>query len=341
MTRKKVILDPHPRHLANIFTTEDLARLNEAAEVCWARDEAMPGHEIERIRKEAVAIITGQWRHGDVARFPKLEAVLEVSGGFPAADLLDYATCFSRGIRVLSCAPAFGPAVAEMGLALALACCRQVAWTNSAFRGGEPNWSHTSFETEIGSPFTLYGKQVGFIGFGGLARSLKPLLAPFEYPIQVYDPWLTDAYLRTQGVTPADLDTLLGTSRLIFVMAVPSASNRALLDREKLERIRRDAVLLLLSRAHVVDFGALTEMLEQGRFQAGIDVFPQEPLPRDHPIRQAKRAVLSSHRAGAIGEALLNVGRLVVDDVEAICRGLVPQELQPAQPEFIRMRGKV
>ena len=180
---------------------------------------------------------------------------------------------------------------------------------------------------------------MGFIGFGGLARALKPLLDPFGCPIQVFDPWLTDSYLRTQKVSPVDLDTLLSTSKVIFVLAVPSAANRALLDREKLNLIRPDAVFILLSRAHVVDFDALTELLLAGRFQAGIDVFPQEPLPKEHPIRKAKHAVLSSHRAGANQEALLNIGRIVADDIEAICSDRIPQAMQQAQPEFIRLRG--
>jgi phosphoglycerate dehydrogenase-like enzyme len=179
----------------------------------------------------------------------------------------------------------------------------------------------------------------GFIGFGGLARSLRALLKPFGCPIQVYDPWLTEPYLREQGVTPVDLDTLLRTSRFIYVLAVPSAFNKALLGRDQLSLIAPDAVLLLMSRSHLVDFDALTEMLLAGRFRAGIDVYPEEPLPRDHPIRRAEHAVLSSHRAGAMGEALQNIGRLVTHDIEAICQGLVPRYMQVAQPEFIRLRG--
>lgn len=337
--KEKVILDPYGRRLTNIFTDIDLARLHAVADVIWARDEPMPQEEIDKVRDEVVAIIAGSWRHGDVARFPKLRAVLEVSGGFPSPASLDYPACFARTIHVLSCAPAFGPAVAEMGLGLALACARQIAWTDAAFRTGEPNWSHRDFTTEIGDTFTLYGKPAGFIGYGGLAASLKPLLEPFGCPIQAYDPWLTDTYLRSQGVTPVDLDTLLSTSRFIYVLAVPAASNRAMLDRAKLDLIRPDTVLLLLSRAHVIDFDALTEMLAAGRFRAGIDVFPDEPLPKEHPIRKVKHAVLSSHRAGAIGEALLNIGRIVADDLEAICRGLPPHRMQLAQPEFIRLRG--
>ena len=335
----KIILDPYRRHLANIFTDADLARLHAAADIIWAKDDPMPDAEVEKVQNDVDVIITGSWRYGDVNRFPKLRAILEVSGGFPSPELLDYAACFRRSIRVLSCAPAFGPAVAEMGLGLALACARQIAWTDNAFRTGEPNWSHTEFVTEIGDTFTLYGKQAGFIGFGGLARALRPLLEPFGCPIQVYDPWLTPAYLRSQGVVPVDLDTLLATSRLIFVLAVPAVSNKALLSREKLSLIQPDAIFLLLSRSHVVDFDALTELLAAGRFRAGIDVFPQEPLPADHPIRQVKHAVLSSHRAGAMNDSLLNVGRLVADDIEAICSGLVPQRMQAAQPEFIRLRG--
>jgi phosphoglycerate dehydrogenase-like enzyme len=226
-----------------------------------------------------------------------------------------------------------------MGLGLALTCARQIAYTDQAFRLDEPNWSHTTFETELGMPFTLYGKQVGFIGFGGLARALKPLIEPFGCPIQVFDPWLTDTYLHRQGVTPVDLDTLLSTSKIIFVLAVPSASNRTLLDRDKLELIHPESAFILLSRSHVVDFDTLTDMVLAGRFLAGIDVFPEEPLPKDHPIRQAKHAVLSSHRAGAHFEALQNVGRLVADDIEAICSDRIPQMMQQAQPEYIHLRG--
>ena len=69
-----------------------------------------------------------------------------------------------------------------------------------------------------------------------------------------------------------------------------------------------------MERAHVANFDLMTDMLAQGRFRAGIDVFPEEPLPWDHPIRQVRHAVLSSHRAGAIEEALLNIGRMVAND---------------------------
>ncbi len=96
-------------------------------------------------------------------------------------------------------------------------------------------------------------------------------------------------------------------------------------------------MLVLVSRAHVVDFDALTDLVLQGRFKAAIDVFPQEPLAADHPIRRAEGAVLSAHRAGSVQEGLWEIGAMVVDDLEAIVRGLPPQRLQQAQPELAPM----
>jgi phosphoglycerate dehydrogenase-like enzyme len=332
----KVVLDSAFRRLENIFTSEDLKRLYSIADVVWGKNEPIPEDELNAVRETVEVVITGYWRYGDVSRFPKLRAIMEVGGGFPSPKHLDYEYCFSHGIRVMSCAPAFGLAVAEMGLGLAIAAARQIAWNHENFRVGKAQWSHTEF----GGTFTLYNKQVGFIGFGGLARCLKPLLTPFRCPIQVYDPWLTDIYLRKQGVEPVDLDTLLTTSRFIFVLAVPSVSNKALLDKEQLSKIPSDSIFVLLSRSHLVDFDALTEMLAENRFKAAIDVFPQEPLPVEHPIVKLPNVILSSHRAGAIGEALLNIGHIVVNDLEAILRGLIPQEMQVAQPEYIQLREK-
>ena len=331
---KTILLDVFGRRLFNIFYPDDLTRLHSLGTVIWGKDEKIPDADLQAKKKDIEIIITGSWRYGAVSEFPRLRAILEVGGSFPSAASLDYEYCFSKNIRVLSSAPAFGPAVAEMGLTLALAAARRVVWNHEAFRKGDANWSHT----DPGDTFVMFDKPVGFIGFGGLARSLKPLLAPFRCPIKVYDPWLTDAYLRTQGVEPADLETVLSGSRFIFVLAIPSKSNRGFLTRQLLELIPEDAVFVLLSRAHVIDFNAFTELVSAGRFRAATDVFPEEPLPLDHPIRKVPNIILSSHRAGAINEALRNIGRLVVRDIEAICSGAVPQEMQSAQPEFIQKR---
>jgi phosphoglycerate dehydrogenase-like enzyme len=290
----------------------------------------MPLEEARTAMEDAAAIVTSGWRYGEVPEAARnLRAIIDVSGGFPQS--LDYTDCFARGIRVLSAAPAFGPQVAEMALGMALAASREIVAGDQAMRTGDEKWLHAGNATT----FLLYGQPVGFIGFGSLARCLMPLLAPFGCRISVYDPWLGEGFLRSQGAVPISLDELLRMSRVIFVLAVPSAQNRALLSRELLAQIQPGAVLVLISRAHVVDFDALTQFVLEGRFKAAIDVFPTEPLPADHPIRQATGAVLSAHRAGSVKEGLWELGRMVVDDLEAIARNLPPQRLQLAQPELV------
>jgi phosphoglycerate dehydrogenase-like enzyme len=328
--KPQLLLDPHFRRMAEIFAPADLERLHAIAQVVWGRDEPMPPEEARTALREATALVCADWRYGDaLGEAANLRAILTVSGGWPQA--LPYDQCFARGIRVLSAAPAFGPQVAEMALGMALACCREIVAGDRAMREGAERWLHAGNQ----GAFLLYGKPVGLIGYGGIARCLRPLLAPFGCPVAVYDPWLGEGYLRSQGLEPLGLERLLEASRVIFVLATPSAENRALLGRDLLQRIQPDAVLVLISRAHVVDFDALTELLLAGRFRAAIDVFPTEPLPADHPIRRAPGAVLSAHRAGSVAEGLHEIGRMVVDDLEAIMRGLPPQRLQPAQPELV------
>jgi len=318
------------RRVDEVFSAQDHARLESLVDITWARDEAMPADQAVAALESSDVLICSQWRHGELAgRYPRLKAIMDVGGGIPRG--LDYDTAFARGIHVLTAAPGFARQVAEMALGLALASCREIALGDRAMREHREGWMHAGNE----STFMLYDKPVGFIGFGGIATALKPLLEPFGVTISAYDPWLGDGFLRRSGVEPVDLETLISTSRFIFVLAAPSSENSALLDRRLLSMIQPDAVLLLISRAHVVDFDAMTELVLEGRFRAGIDVFPDEPLRADHPIRHADGAVLSSHRAGSVREGMWDLGQLVVDDLEMIARGLPPRRMQAASRELV------
>ncbi len=328
--RVKVIVDPSFRSMDDIFSVDEAGRLQSLVDVVWGRNDPMPLEDFNAALPEAFAVVSAGWRYGDVLdHASRLKAILTVSGGWPPE--LDYARCFERGIRVLSAAPAFAEAVAEMALALALASSRHLVAEDRAVRAGQERW--LSSADSLGTSL-LTGKRVGFVGFGNIGRRLRALLEPFGCDFCAYDPWLTDAYLRDESVEPSSLEQLLETSRVIFVLATPTSENRALLSQELLQLVQADAVLVLVSRAHVVDFDALTDLVLAGRFRAAIDVFPEEPLDPEHPIRTAPGVVLSPHRAGLVQEALWEIGRRVVDDLEALANGLPPRRLQLADPEL-------
>ena len=330
MTPKpKVIIDPHFRTMDEIFSPDDLQRLHDLVEVVWGRDEPMPHDAFLAELPTAEVVVSSMWGYGDVLeQAQKLRAIMTVSGAFPLD--LNYERCYQQRIRILSAAPAFAKPVAEMAFAMALAASREVVLGDRAMRRGDEDYLHDGNRTT----FMLYDQPVGFIGYGNLAHELHPLLQPFNVHIRAYDPWLGEGYLKRQGVEPASLEELMQTSKVVFVLAAPTKENQAMLSREILEMMPQGAVLVLVSRAHVVDFDAMTELASTGRIKVATDVFPTEPLAINHPIREAEHAVLSAHRAGPVREGLWIIGEMIVDDLEVVLRGLPPKRLQMAEPEL-------
>ena len=135
--------------------------------------------------------------------------------------------------------------------------------------------------------------------------------------------------IRREGAEPAALDELLRASRVVFVLAAATSDNEGFLGERELRLIPPGGVLALMSRAGVVDFDALVRVVAEGRLRAAVDVFPEEPLAADHPIRALDGVLLSPHRAGGMPEAFLGIGRLAVGDLELVLRGLPPVALPP------------
>jgi phosphoglycerate dehydrogenase-like enzyme len=141
-------------------------------------------------------------------------------------------------------------------------------------------------------------------------------------------------------MTSTSLEELLASSQIVFVLAGVMVDNRAMLDQGKLDLMRKGACLVLVSRAVLVDFDALTRKLAAGDIRAAVDVFPEEPLAQNHPIRRLDNVILSAHRAGGLTAAYHLMGEMVVDDLDQILKGLPPIRLQRAEREtVIKMRS--
>jgi phosphoglycerate dehydrogenase-like enzyme len=328
--RPLAILDPHPRTLEMLFSPDDLARLQSLLSLMVHEGSRMPAPLVEQHLPEA-AVVIGQTDlpRERLDRAPKLRAVVNVEGNFQPN--IDYEACFQRGIHVLGTGVAFGKAVAEMALGLALALVRGIPEADRRFRTGQEVYGRFS----NAQSFLLAGADVGLIGFGNLGRALLPLLAPFRCRIRVHDPWLPAHFLAEQGMVPCALDELLAASRLVFVLAGVTTENQAMLGRARLAMMPRGACLVLVSRAALVDFEALTDRIAAGELRAAIDVFPQEPFDPAHRLRGLDGAILSAHRAGSLGSAYRLMGEMLVDDLQNILAGLAPVRLQRAERETV------
>ena len=159
--------------------------------------------------------------------------------------------------------------------------------------------------------------------------------------MRVFDPWLPVSRIREAGAEPATLEAVLAGSDVVFCTAAVTSENRAFLGAEAFATMRRGAIFLLLSRADVVDFPALMGAVQGGHILAASDVFPEEPLAVDHPVRAIPGFLLSAHRAGALDIAFKRMGEMVLEDLALLDRGLPPMVCKRAERETVaRFRSK-
>lgn len=331
-TSQRIFLAPAPRRVGEIFDQEDLARLSSLGDLIIHEDGPVTDQVFEEKAADATIII-GQidLPQARLNRARNLRAVINVEGNF--LPNIDYAHAFRCGIRVLNVSPVFAEPVAEVALGMALDLARGISRSDRYFRQGVEKYGLDANR----DAYSLYRQQIGFIGMGDLGRAILPLLVPFNPRVLAYDPWLPTEYLESLGCAAASLSTVLTQSRVLFVVAGVTSQNQGFLGANEFASMPDNASLILVSRAGVVDFEAMLDAVEGGHIRVATDVFPQEPLPANHRARRLDGILLSPHQAGAMDDALRQIGKRAVADAELISRGLPPIMCKVAQPETVAM----
>ena len=326
--KPSIILDNHFRKREELFRDETFEELTGLCEVHGGRNEPMPREEVLTHLPKAAFYVASRPEMSalEVNTAAHLKATIEVSGAF--RDGLDYAACFDRGIEVLSCSPGFRNSVAEMTLAMMLAGGRGLVAEHEAFRTGTERWLDDRDDTD----FSLYRQTVGFIGYGQISRETHRLITPFAPKIMAYDPYISEA---DTAVELTDLETLVTRCQIVVVAAVPSESTRGLLSAELISKLQPAALVIVISRAWCADFPALVQAAQDGRIQVATDVFPDEPLASDDPLRTSSNVILSPHRAAAVPGGRHLIGDMILHDVKAILAGAPERQLKRADPAMV------
>lgn len=328
-----ILLDPHPRRIDRIFDEPTKRRLEKLGRVIWHDGSPAAAEHIDRHLPQTIALI-GQspLDHARLDRAPHLKAVFNVESNFLLN--FDYAGCERRGIPVLSTAPVYARPVAELALAMAISLARRMHEADVALRLGR------EFKGDNHDSFLLHSKPLAIVGFGNLGRALLPLLRPFSDEILIHDPWLAEAGLRDAGGIPATLDACFRRARVVFLLAANTAENTGQIGARHFASMIPGSVVILGSRAALVNFPELLAAARSGHIRAGIDVWPVEPIPPDEPGRTTPNTLLQAHRLGSVPEIQTLIGRFVADDLEAILAGLPPTRCQRANPETVtRLRS--
>ncbi|CAN7279114.1 hydroxyacid dehydrogenase [Pararhizobium sp. LjRoot255] len=333
--RPLVICAPEPRTLNLIFTPQAREQLEAKYRIVEADPADIAGLG-DAILGEARYIIGQPPLSAEtLARMPGLHCILNVESNL--INNMPYEVLFARGIHVVTTGQVFAEPVAELGLAMALNIARGIVDADVDFREGRELWGGEGNTRAR----LLSGADVGIIGFGDLGKVLNRVLSGFRTKNRVYDPWMPASILIDHGVKPSSLQEVLTESDFIFVVAAVTSENRHFLGADAFASMRPGAAFILLSRADVVDFDALMVAVASSHIVAASDVFPQEPLPLDHPVRNLKGFLRSAHRAGALDSAFKKMGDMVLEDMDLMDRNLPPMRCKRAERETVsRMRSK-
>lgn len=333
--RPLVISAPEPRSLDLIFTEEARRALHDRYEIVEADPEAIAALDDAVLGRARFILGQPPLDAETLERMPQLRAILNVESNL--LNNMPYDILFARGIHVVTTGQVFAEPVAELGLAMALSLFRGLVDADLDFREGRERWGG---DGNTGARL-LSGANVGLIGFGDLGKALNRLLTGFRTTTRVFDPWMPASILADHGVLPASLESVLTESDVVFVVASVTSENEGFLNAKAFATMRPGAAFILLSRAAVVNFDDLIAAVESGHIRAASDVFPEEPLSADHPVRTLPGFLRSAHRAGALDIAFKRMGDMVLEDMDLMDRNLPPMRCKRAERETVsRMRSK-
>jgi D-3-phosphoglycerate dehydrogenase len=179
----------------------------------------------------------------------------------------------------------------------------------------------------------MLGKTIGLIGMGRIARAVVERLAGWRMRVLAFDPHVAQAQ-APPGVVMTDLQPLLRQSDLVSLHATLSSGTRHLIGRAELALMKPSAYLINTARGGLVDDAALVDALRARKLAgAALDVFQQEPLPRDHPYRGLKNVILTPHMVGHTREIFEAIPPTALENIARIFRGEPP--LYPRNPEAL------
>lgn len=325
-----IIAAPEPRSLELIFSSSQLQLLNDIYEVIEINADNIDSLSPEILRSARYIIGQPPLSEELLAQLENLRGIFNVESNL--IDNMPYETVFSRGIHVLTTGSVFALPVAELGLAFALNLARDVIKADNDFSNATELWGGEGNATA----YTLSGAEIGIIGFGDLGRALNRLLRGFGCTVKVFDPWLPPSILRDHGVIPATFEEVFTSTDVIFVASAVTGQNKGKIGQDAFDSMRPNSSFILLSRAEAVDFEALMDSVRSGHIKAASDVFPQEPLALNHPVRSLNGFLRSAHRAGALNEAFKKMGDMVLEDLALMDRNLPPARCKRAERETAR-----
>ena len=241
--------------------------------------------------------------HIDEAKGGKLKLIIR---GGVGVDNIDVKYAESCGITVKNTPRASSQSVAELAMAHMFSCARYISVAGSTMR--EDKWEKKAY----GKGIELRGKTLGIVGFGRIGQHLGVMAKAIGMDVIAFDIFHIPGIEEQLGIPYVEMDELLAKSDFISVHA-PAVDGGALINAERIARMKDGVVIINTSRGTNVDEAALLDALNSGKVRsAGLDVYADEPASNkalySHPMVSC-----TPHIGAATVEAQKRIGTEIVD----------------------------
>lgn len=220
---------------------------------------------------------------------PRLKVISKWGTGI---DSIDQEAAQRLGVLVRNTPNAFTEAVADSVMAYVLAFARQSPWLDERVKAG-------SWEKLPGR--ALSETSLGVVGVGRIGKAVLRRAKAFGMRLLGNDIVEIDAdFISETGLEMMPLEDLLAKADFVSLNCDLNPSSAHLINAKNLTRMKSSAVLINTARGPLIDQSALIEALQSGKLAgAALDVFEQEPLPADSPLRKMDNVMLAPHNANA------------------------------------------
>ncbi len=235
-------------------------------------------------------------------RSGKLKAAVKWGIG---VDNVDFAACKELGIPITNTPMMFGAEVADIALAYVIGLARHIFYIDR-----ENHITENAWPKPVG--LSLAGKKIAVIGLGDIGKHLVKRLLACDMLVTAYDPAVYNDEIKgiNRAIWPHQTEEM---DFLVFTCSL-NAANRHMLNRAVLQKCKTGVYIVNVSRGQLIDETALIDALASGQVAAAaLDVFEEEPLPNDSPLRKMPLNILGAHNGSNTKDAVRRASFLAID----------------------------
>jgi len=284
-------------------------------------ENGMPTADFRRMLDGVAGIALGVTPFSDpeLDAGSQIEVVSRIGVGY---DAVDVPALTRRKVPLMIGGTANSVSVAEAGVFLTMNLARKGAAMDALVKEGR--WA----DRYRNMPVDLYGKTVLIIGFGKIGTRSARRFAAMETKVLVYDPYMYSETIRGNGYEPvANLDEAVARADFITIHCPKTPETVGMFNAARLARMKPTAFLVNTARGGIVDEPALYEALKNNRIAgAALDVFVEEPTPKDNPLLALPNFIAAPHVAGVTREAVDRMGIVAVENILSVLDGAPNKE---------------